>query len=85
MKIEIMGYSGSGKSTLCRKLAEEYGVPSLHLDMVQFLPNWEVRDNDEKQKIVQSFLEEHRDGWVIDGNYSGLSFEQRAEEADVVI
>ena len=49
MKIEIMGYSGSGKSTLCRKLADTYGLPALHLDTVQFLPNWKERDEKEKQ------------------------------------
>ena len=43
MKIMITGYSGSGKSTLCRKLAEHYQLPFLHLDSIQFLPGWEVR------------------------------------------
>lgn len=85
MKIEIMGYSGSGKSTLCRKLADTYGLPALHLDTVQFLPNWKERDEKEKQKIVQDFLDCNRDGWVIDGNYTKLSYEQRVEEADIVI
>ena len=85
MKIMITGYSGSGKSTLCRKLHERYHVPELHLDMVQFLPNWEVRAEAEKQEIVRAFLDDHPDGWVIDGNYSGLSYERRCSEADVII
>lgn len=85
MKIAIMGYSGSGKSTLCRRLHERYQVPALHLDTVQFLPDWEVRSDAEKQAIVRSFLDEHSGGWVIDGNYNGLSYERRCEEADVII
>jgi len=85
MKIAIMGFSGSGKSTLCRKLAEAYHVPALHMDTVQFLPNWEEREAAEKQGMVCSFLNCNREGWVIDGNYSGLSYERRVEEADVVI
>lgn len=85
MKIAIMGYSGSGKSTLCRKLHEQYKLPALHLDKVQFLPNWEVRAKEDKQNIVSSFLDRNPDGWIIDGNYSGLSYERRAEEADLII
>lgn len=85
MKIEIMGYSGSGKSTLCRVFSEKYHIPALHLDTVQFLPNWEVREASEKQNLVTSFLDNHPDGWVIDGNYTKLSFDRRVEEADIVI
>lgn len=85
MKIEIMGYSGSGKSTLCRKLSELYQVPKLHLDSVQFLPDWKVRPDEDKQRIVAEFLDDHKDGWIIDGNYSKLSFERRVDEADIII
>lgn len=85
MKIEIMGYSGSGKSTLCRELSKIYNVPGLHLDMVHFLPNWEVRDDEEKQNMVRSFLDCNQNGWVIDGNYTKISYERRVDEADIVI
>jgi len=85
VKIEIMGYSGSGKSTLCRKLSEKYNIPALHLDTVQFLPNWEVRSDEEKHNIVTTFLDNNPDGWAIDGNYTKLSYDRRVEEADVII
>ena len=85
MKIEIMGYSGSGKSTLCRNFSEKYNIPSLHLDTVHFLPNWEVRKDSEKQRLVTSFLDNNPEGWVIDGNYTKLSYDRRVEEADIVI
>ena len=84
MKIAIIGYSGSGKSTLARKLAEEYDLPVLHFDRVQFRPNWEIRPQASKEIMVKTFLDLHKD-WVIDGNYSKLSYERRMEEADVII
>ena len=84
MKIAIIGYSGSGKSTLARKLAEEYDLPVLHFDKVQFRPNWEIRSQASKEIMTKTFLDLHKD-WVIDGNYSKLSFERRMAEADVII
>ena len=84
MKIAIIGYSGSGKSTLARKLAEKYDLPVLHFDRVQFRPNWEIRPQASKEIMTKTFLDIHRD-WVIDGNYSKLSFERRMAEADVIV
>ena len=84
MKIAIIGYSGSGKSTLARQLAEEYSIPVLHFDRVQFRPNWEIRPQPSKEIMTKTFLDLHKD-WVIDGNYSKLSFERRMEEAYVII
>lgn len=84
MKIAIVGYSGSGKSTLARKLSEQHQIPVLHFDRVQFLPGWEIRPEEEKERMTREFLDSHTD-WVIDGNYSKLSFRRRMEEADVII
>jgi len=84
MKIAIIGYSGSGKSTLARNLAEYYHIPVLHFDRVQFRPNWEIRPQPSKEIMTKTFLDLHKD-WIIDGNYSKLSFERRMEEADVII
>lgn len=84
MKIAIIGYSGSGKSTLARKLGEMYHAEVLHLDQVQFLPQWAERPAQEQAQIVSSFLNSH-DTWVIDGNYSKLSYDRRMQEADQII
>ena len=65
MKIIIIGYSGSGKSTLTTKLAQYYSIPKLHLDMLQFLPNWEMSDRSWMQEQVKTFLNENL-SWVID-------------------
>ena len=84
MIIAIIGHSGSGKSTLARKLSEKYEIPVLHFDAVQFRPNWEIRPQASKEIMTKVFLDLHSD-WVIDGNYSKLSYERRMEEADVIV
>lgn len=84
MKIAVIGYSGSGKSTLAGKLSAVYEIPVLHLDRVHHLPGWQARDLPSEQQIVQDFLEQNGE-WVIDGNYSKLSYERRMEEADQII
>lgn len=83
MKIAVLGYSGSGKSTLARELAKHYGIPVLHLDTVQFLPEWQVRSEDEKKRITADFMQ--NESWVIDGNYTSLYQKERLEQADEII
>ena len=84
MRIAVIGYSGSGKSTLAAALGEKYSADVLHLDCVHFLPGWEIRPKEEKEEAVQSFLDYHTE-WVIDGNYTKLSFERRMKEADMIV
>jgi adenylate kinase family enzyme len=84
MKIAVIGYSGSGKSTLAAALGEKYSTDVLHLDCVHFLPGWEIRPKEEKEEAVSSFLDSHTE-WVIDGNYTKLSYERRMSEADRII
>lgn len=83
MKIAILGYSGSGKSTLARKLAKYYNAPVLHLDTVQFLPNWMERDKEEGRFITREFMK--NESWVIDGNYRCFYQRERLEQADKII
>ena len=71
MKIQIYGYSGSGKSTLAHDLGAKLGLPVLHMDTVHFLPGWQVREMDEKRRMIEEFMK--NDDWVIDGNYTNLS------------
>ena len=81
MKIQIIGYSGSGKSTLAKTLANHYNLPLLYLDAVNFYDNWQERTFEEKNAIVEKFLNDNPDGWVIDGNYSNIG-KRRFEESD---
>lgn len=84
MKISILGYSGAGKSTLASLLSKKYNITTLHFDTIQFLPDWEIRCDEEKLRLIQEFLDTH-DEWVIDGNYSRFCFDRRMEESDKII
>lgn len=84
MKIAILGYSGSGKSFLSDALGEFYGYPVLHLDCIQFQPNWVERDLMEARAIVVRFLDKH-EHWIIDGNYIKFDQKRRLEEATDII
>ena len=83
MKIVIIGYSGSGKSTLAKILGKHYNIPVLHLDSVNFLSGWNVRDENETNEIVKKFIEEN-ESWIIDGNYHKIA-SYRFELADKII
>ena len=86
MKIAVIGYSGSGKSTLAQRLGKKLSLPVLHLDTVHWLPGWKTRERDERMAIVSAFLDENSSaGWVIDGNYTKLSYARRMDEADRII
>lgn len=82
-KTAIIGYSGSGKSTLAKYFGEKYQIPVLHLDKVHWLPGWQERKSSQSAEIVSKFLDEN-ESWVIDGNYSGMEYERRMEEADQI-
>ena len=84
MKIAIIGYSGSGKSTLAEKLSSYYSIPKLHIDRLQFQPGWQDSNRDWMLKEMKTFLSKHED-WVIDGNYTWCSYEERMEQADQII
>lgn len=84
MKIAVIGYSGSGKSTLAEYLGKRYHADVLYLDTVHWLPGWTERERGEAQEMVKEYLDTH-DAWVIDGNYSALSYDRRMAEADQII
>ena len=86
MKVAVIGYSGSGKSTLAKKLGRIYQCPVLHLDRINFEPGWRERDPEDARRTVSGFLDENgENGWIIDGNYSGLCQERRLKEADLIV
>lgn len=81
-RISIVGGSGSGKSTLCNILSKELNLPAIHLDGINFNPNWVEIDKSERDKIISSKALE--DKWIIDGNYN-KTLKQRFERADLII
>lgn len=84
MKIVVIGYSGCGKSTLAKRLGELYRCQVLYLDKVHWLPGWQEREKAEEQNLVNHFMDTHT-SWIIDGNYSHVSYERRMEEADQIV
>lgn len=81
-RISIVGGSGSGKSTLCNILSKELNLPAIHLDAVNFLPNWVEIDKEKRDEIILSKSLE--DKWIIDGNY-GKTLKERFKRADLII
>lgn len=67
-RISIVGGSGSGKSTLADILSKELELPVIHLDAINFEPNWVEIDKNKRDKIISE--ESDKDKWIIDGNYN---------------
>ena len=81
-RISIVGGSGSGKSTLCNILSKELGLPAIHLDAINYEPNWVEIDKTERNNIILSKAQD--DKWVIDGNYN-KTLKERFDKADLII
>lgn len=84
MKVVIFGYSGSGKSTLAKSFHDQYGLPLMHLDRYMLDDKWNNLDLEKRKKTLEDFMKEN-DSWVIEGNYFKTLFEERLEQADVII
>ncbi|MEL7110260.1 MAG: AAA family ATPase [Pseudomonadota bacterium] len=83
-RIMVLGPSNSGKSTLAVALSKKLGLPVVHLDQFQHLPNtdWEPRPEAEFKALHDEAI--LADTWIMDGNYSRL-MPQRFERATGVI
>ena len=84
MKISIIGYSASGKSTFAQNIGDILNIPVLHLDKVNFMPNWKERKIEESEKIVLDFIKENNK-FVIDGNYYKFAYDLRMKISDKII
>ena len=84
MRISIIGYSSSGKSTLAQNLGNILNIPVLHLDKVNFLPEWKERNKEESKKIVEDFIKNNNE-FIIDGNYIKFVYELRMKLSDKII
>lgn len=81
-KIAIVGAPGTGKTTLANNLSEIYKIPATHIDGIHHLKNWEIRDKEERDKIILEIAS--RDEWIIDGTYKS-TLRDRFERADLII
>ena len=84
MRISIIGYSSSGKSTLAQNLGNILNIPVLHLDKVNFLPEWKERNKEESKKIVEDFIK-NNNKFIIDGNYIKFVYDLRMKLSDKII
>ena len=81
-RILIIGCSGSGKTTLTHQLAEQTGLPIIHLDQEYFFPGWKEPKYEDWAKTVEQLAA--RDQWIMDGNFSG-TFKYRLPRADTIV
>lgn len=80
----VVGPSGSGKTTVSRELARRLGVVHVEMDALHHGPNWTEATADELRAAVARELD-GRDGWVVDGNYSGKLGDFVLRQADTVV
>lgn len=81
-RIAIIGGSGTGKTTLANELSKIYNIPTTHIDGIHHLENWQIRDAEERDKMILDIVE--REKWIIDGTYKA-TLKARLEKADLVI
>ena len=81
-KISIIGGPGTGKSTLANNLGTTLNLPVYHIDGIHHLPNWEIRDKQERDKIILDTIKTSK--WIMDGTYHS-TLEMRVKNSDLII
>ena len=81
---KILLWGRGGKSSLARALSEKLQLPRLEMDAIAWLPGWQMRDRDESISIIDHWVEDHSDGWIIDGQHS-VALDETLRRADTVI
>ncbi len=81
-RVLVDGMMGSGKSTFARALAQETGLPLIHLDVHYWNPGWTRPSDDEWRERQRALLA--GEAWIIDGNYNE-TLALRLERADTII
>jgi adenylate kinase family enzyme len=84
-KIAIKGESGSGKTTLAGELTHRLAVPHIELDALHHGPNWSEPTPEQFRALVQSVMDSHPHGWVIDGNYESKLGRLVTDAADTLV
>lgn len=81
-KVLVVGSGGAGKSTFSRRLAEETGLPVIHLDAFYWNAGWVATDQEEWTRTVEQLVA--RDRWIMDGSFIG-TLDMRLAVCDTVI
>lgn len=83
-RINVVGTSASGKSTFARTLAAKLGLSYIELDNLFWLDNWQESPDAEFFDKIHTAIDQAKDGYVIDGNYT-RSIPVKWAEIDSVI
>lgn len=83
MKIAILGYAGSGKTYLSDYISEKKNISVLHLDEIKWDKEWKPIDDSLVLPQVSEFMA--NDDWIIDGYYKYLLYDERLEDADMIV
>lgn len=81
-RISIIGGSGTGKTTLADILGRELNLPVIHIDGINYLPNWVERSKPDRDKIIKEYINQEK--WIIDGTYRA-TLGSRLQRSDLVI
>jgi adenylate kinase family enzyme len=81
-RIAVIGISASGKSRFASALAARTGLPLLHGDQLEWLPNWTLRPERELAALHANWLARPR--WIIEG-WVDPDRAERLSAADLVI
>ncbi|MES0340137.1 MAG: adenylate kinase [Anaerolineales bacterium] len=66
-RVVVIGTSCSGKTTFASQLADKLAITHTELDVLHWLPDWQMRQLEEFRSLVAEVAVQDR--WVIDGNY----------------
>ena len=59
-RISIVGGPGTGKTTLAQQLSNILKIPAIHLDSVNFKPNWEkIPSEDSSEAPVKEDIQDN--------------------------
>lgn len=83
MKIAVLGYAGSGKTYLSDYISEKKNLPVLHLDSIKWNKEWKPIDDAAVLPQVSEFMTQN--DWIIDGYYKYLLYDERLEQADLIV
>lgn len=70
-RIVLFGNSGSGKTTMARRLAQEFSLRHLALDVLAWASPGVRRRIDESAPLIRDFIDANPE-WVIEGCYGDL-------------
>ncbi len=83
MKTAVLGYAGSGKTYLSDIISEKKNIPVLHLDEIKWDKEWKPIDDSTVLPQVAEFMA--NEDWIIDGYYKYPLYDERLEQADLII